>query len=104
MALSAVAVDNDIVGKDSDGELIWADGELRTNCCCAAAAARREAVAVCASAFDLGDVEKKLANFFTRGEEALRCNSIFSLNMVELVAVDGVLLAKGFMRGTIGHD
>ena len=41
--------------------------------------ARRAAVAVCVSLFDLGEVEKKLANFFTLGEDALRGISYFSL-------------------------
>jgi len=50
-ALSAVAVEREMVGKDSDGELICVDGEM----CPAAAAARRAAVAVWASVFDLGE-------------------------------------------------
>ena len=41
--------------------------------------ARRAAVAVCVSLFDLGEVEKKLANFFTLGEDPLRGISYFSL-------------------------
>ena len=43
-ALSALAVDREIVGKDSEGELI--PGEFRKVCCWAAAAARRADVAV----------------------------------------------------------
>ena len=32
-ALSARAVDREIVGNDKDGELICAEGVLRRNCC-----------------------------------------------------------------------
>ena len=76
-ALSALAVDKDMVGKDRDGELICWDGELTKACCCVAA--RRAAVAVCVSLFDLGEAAKKLGNFFILGEEALRGSSYFSL-------------------------
>ena len=76
-ALSALAVDKDIVGNDSDGELICWEGELTKACCCVAA--RRAAVAVCVSLFDFGEVEKILGNFFTLGEDALRGSSYFSL-------------------------
>lgn len=102
-----MAVLKDIVGKDKDGELIWADGELRRDCCCAAAAARRAAVAVWTSAFDLGEVEKKFVNFFTLGDDdALRGSSNFSLYVVGVGAVEGVLLAKGFngLRDIMGQD
>ena len=44
LALSALAVDNDIVGKDREGELI--PGEFKKACCWVAAAARRADVAV----------------------------------------------------------
>ena len=53
-ALSAVAVDSEIVGKDSDAELICCIGEWTNDCCCAKSAA----VAVRVSFLDLGDVEK----------------------------------------------
>ena len=33
LALSAVAVDNDIVGSDSDAVLICGEGELSKECC-----------------------------------------------------------------------
>lgn len=79
LALSALAVDNEIVGNDSDGELICAEGELIRACCCAAAAASRADVAVCVSLLDLGEGEKKLVNFLTRGEDVLRGSSFFSL-------------------------
>lgn len=75
-ALSALAVDNDMVGKDSEGELICWEGELTKACCWVAA--RRAAVAVWVSLFDFGDVEKKLGNFFILGEDALRVSSCFS--------------------------
>lgn len=96
-ALSALAVDKDMVGKDSDGELICGEGELTKACCCAAA--RRAAVAVCVSLFDFGDAEKKLGNFLTLGEDALRGSSYFSLYVVVVVVVveDGELLANMFM-------
>ena len=76
-ALSALAVDKDMVGKDRDGELICWDGELTKACCCVAA--RRAAVAVCVSLFDFGEAAKKLGNFFILGEDALRGSSYFSL-------------------------
>ena len=41
--------------------------------------ARRAAVAVCVSLLGLDEVEKKLANFFTLGEDALLGISYFSL-------------------------
>ncbi len=96
-ALSALAVDNDMVGNDSEGELICCDGELTKACCWVAA--RRAAVAVCVSLLDFGEVEKKLGNFFTLGEDALRGSSYFSLYVVVVVVVveDEEVLAKGFM-------
>lgn len=84
-----------MVGNDSDGELICWEGELTKACCCVAA--RRAAVAVCVSLFDLGDVEKKLGNFFTLGEDALRESSYFSLYEVVVVVVeDEEVVVKGF--------
>ena len=76
-ALSALAVDKDMVGKDREGELICWDGELTKACCCVAA--RRAAVAVCVSLFDFGEAAKKLGNFFILGDDALRGSSYFSL-------------------------
>lgn len=86
-----------MVGSDNDGELICWEGELTKACCCAAA--RRAAVAVCVSLFDFGEVVKKLGNFFTLGEDALRGSSYFSLYMVDVFVVveDGEVLPKGFM-------
>lgn len=95
-ALSARAVDKDMVGNDSDGELICWEGELTKACCCVAA--RRAAVAVCVSLFDFGEVEKKLDSLFTRGEEGLRGTSYFSLYVIVVVVEveDMGVLAKGF--------
>lgn len=66
---------------------------------CCWVAARRAAVAVCVSLFDFGEVEKKLPNFFTLGEDALRGSSCFSLYVVVVVVVveDDEVLPKGFM-------
>lgn len=38
-ALSATAVDKEIVGRDNDAELICDEGELRKDCCWARSAA-----------------------------------------------------------------
>ena len=92
-ALSALAVDKDMVGNESDGELICWEGELTKACCCVAA--RRAAVAVCVSLFDFGELEKKFGNFLTLGEDALLVSSYFSLYMI--VVEEGELLAKGFV-------
>lgn len=88
-----------MVGRDSDGELICWEGELTKACCCCVAA-RRAAVAVCVSLFDFGEAEKKLGNFLTLGEDALRGSSYFSLYVVAVVVVveDGEVLANGFMN------
>ena len=93
-ALSALAVDKEMVGNESDGELICWDGELTKACCCVAA--RRAAVAVCVSLFDFGEAEKKLGNFLILGEDALRGSSYFSLYVV-VVVEDGEVLTKGLM-------
>ena len=61
LAESAVAVESDIVGNDSDAVLIGGLLEFRNACSCALLAASNAAAAVCASAFDFGDVEKKCA-------------------------------------------
>ena len=60
-AESAVAVESDMVGKDSDAVLIGGVVELRKACSRALLAASSAAAALCASAFDLGDVEKNWA-------------------------------------------
>ena len=104
-ALSALAVDNEIVGNERDGELICCAGELMRACCCVAAAANRAAVADWVSAFDFGEGEKRLVNFFTRGEDALRGISTLSVVVVVLVAAVEGLVANGFkgLRDIIGH-
>ena len=61
LAESAVAVESEIVGKDSDAVLIGGLVEFRNACSCALLAASSAAAAVCASALDFGDVEKKCA-------------------------------------------
>lgn len=61
LAESAVAVESEIVGKDSDAVLIGGLVEFRKACSCALLAASSAAAAVCASALDFGDVEKKCA-------------------------------------------
>jgi hypothetical protein len=61
LAESAVAVESEIVGKDSDAVLIGGLVELRKACSCALLAASSAAAAVCASALDFGEVEKKCA-------------------------------------------
>lgn len=97
-ALSALAVDKEIVGKDSEGELICWEGELRRDCCWAAAAARRAEVAVWTSVFDLGEVEKNWASLFPLEVDGLRGKSRFSSRAEEFKAtVVGQVLANGFI-------
>lgn len=57
---SARAVDNEIVGNDSDAELIG-EYEFKNACSCALLAASSAAAADCASALFLGDVVKNWA-------------------------------------------
>ena len=59
-AESAVAVDREIVGNDSEAVLIGGEVELRNACSCWRLAASSAAAADWAS-FDLGDVEKNCA-------------------------------------------
>ena len=93
-ALSAVAVDKEMVGNDSDGELI---GEFRNVCCCAAAAARRADVALCASPFDRGDVEKKDTILFPREETGRVVMPLFS-PVAGIVVVDDELFVNGLVK------
>lgn len=72
-ALSALAVDKEIVGKDKEGELIWVVGGLG-----AAAAANRAAVADWVSALVLGMVEKNWTSRFGFDVDDLRGISLFS--------------------------
>lgn len=74
-ALSALAVDKEIVGKDKEGELIWVVGGLGA---AAAAAANRAAVADWVSALVLGMVEKNWASRFGFDVDDLRGISLFS--------------------------
>ena len=102
--LSARAVDKEIVGRDSVGELTLCEGEPRKVCCWVAAAARREAVAVCVSLFVLGDVEKNWASLLERAAGALRVISGFSLKYEEgCGTVAGELLPNGLrdLRGIV---
>ena len=94
--LSAVAVERDIVGSDSDAELICDDGELWRPCCCAAA--RRAAVADCASLLDLGEVEKYWANLFDLDGFALISSPPFSMFVEEMVPDGGKALANGLVK------
>jgi hypothetical protein len=84
-ALSAVAVDNEMVGNDSDGDEIGADGA-----CWAAANKAAVAVVVAISAFAFGNEGKYWAKRFPLvvfGRDAPGAGG---------VAVVGVLLEKGF--------
>lgn len=104
-ALSARAVDKEIVGSDSVGELTRCEGEFRKACCCAAAAASREAVAVRVSLFVLGEVEKNWANLLARAADGFRVIAGFSLkNWDDWGAGVGELLPKGLshLRGIVG--
>ncbi len=104
-ALSARAVDKEIVGNDSVGELTRCEGEFRKVCCCAAAAASSEAVAVRVSLFVLGEVEKNWANLLARAADGFRVMAGFSLRYWDnLGAGVGGLLPKGLndLRGIIG--
>ena len=75
-ALSAIAVEREIVGNDNDGELICGDEDMWNACCCA----RSAVVAVWPSDFDFGVVKKNWDNLFGLDPaEGLRAISIFSL-------------------------
>lgn len=103
-ALSARAVDKEIVGNDSVGELTRCEGEFRKVCCCAAAVASREAVAVRVSFFVFGEVEKNWANLLARAAVGLRVISGFSLKYWETWGAGvGELLPNGLsdLRGIL---
>jgi hypothetical protein len=94
---SAVAVEREMVGKDSDGLLIGGVVELRNNCSCALLAASNAAAADCASAFDLGVVEKNCAILLGFPDAVLNRLPPFSFGgEKDGQGVDGVLLRKGF--------
>jgi hypothetical protein len=94
---SAVAVEREMVGKDSDGVLIGGVVELRNNCSCALLAASNAAAADCASAFDLGVVEKNCAILLGFPETVLNKLPPFSDGgEKDGQGVEGALLGKGF--------
>jgi len=94
---SAVAVEREMVGKDSDGVLIGGVVELRNNCSCALLAASNAAAADCASAFDLGVVEKNCAILLGFPETVLNRLPPFSVGgEKDGQGVEGALLGKGF--------
>ena len=102
MLESAVAVERDIVGKDSDGVLIGGVFELRNNCSCALLAASSAAAADCASDFDLDVVEKNCAILPGFPDAVLNRLPPFSFGgEKDGQGVDGELLRKGFdsLRG-----
>lgn len=86
-----------MVGKDSDAVLIGGVTEFKKACSCALLAASSAAAAVCASAFDLGDVEKKCAILLALACVALAKLPPFSLWAVkDGQGVGGELLRNGF--------
>ena len=94
---SAVAVERDMVGKDSDGLLIGGVVELRNNCSCALLAASNAAAADCASAFDLGAEEKNCTILLGLPEFVLNRLPPFSVGgEKDGQGVEGELLRKGF--------
>jgi hypothetical protein len=105
-ALSAVAVEREIVGKDSNAELIGGDAELLNDCCWAALAARRAAVADCASGFDLGEVENNWTSRFVFDAGVFCRMPPFSSDGEKDGRVMGELLVKGFVgrRGIAGFS
>lgn len=104
-ALSARAVDNEMVGNDKDGELICWEGWLGKAGCCAAAAARRAAVAVWVSFFDFGIVEKNWVSRFGFVADNLRGMSPFSFMAGRAIGEGGELVANGFigLRGIVNE-
>ena len=95
-ALSAIAVDKEIVGNDNDGELIWGEEELRKACCCA----RSAVVAVWPSTFDFGVVKKNCDSLFDLEAEGRRGISVFSLRGGEELAME--LVGEPFINGICG--
>lgn len=96
--MSAFAVERNIVGSDSDGEVMW-DGELSGgDCCCAAS---RDDAADGRSCFDFGDVEKKEVITFARDVDGRRESSFFSEIIGCAVGVVGAETVQEF-RGLLG--
>ncbi len=94
---SAVAVEREMVGNDSDGLLIGGVVELRNSCSCALLAASNAAAADCASAFDLGAVVKNCAILLGFPEADLNRPPPFSVGgEKDGQGVGGALLGKGF--------
>ncbi len=94
---SAVAVEREMVGKDSDGLLIGGVVEFKNNCSCALLAASKAAAADCASALDLGVVEKNWAIRLGFPDVVLKRLPPFSVGgEKDGQGVDGELLRKGF--------
>lgn len=92
-----MAVEREIVGKDSDGLLIGGVVELRKSCSCALLAASNAAAADCASAFDFGAVEKNCAMRLGFPEAVLNRPPPFSARgEKEGQGVDGEVLRRGF--------
>lgn len=99
---SAVAVERDIVGKDSDGVLIGGVVEFRNSCSWALLAASSAAAADCASDFDLGVVEKNCAILLGFPDAILnRLPPLSFGGETDGQGVEGELLRKGFdsLRG-----
>lgn len=103
-AVSAFAVERNIVGRDRDGELMC-DGELSWGDCCCEAASSAD-VAVCCSTFDLGDVEKKDVILFAREVDGRRGASVFSDKLGCAEGVVGAAIAKGLrgLRGIVNRE
>jgi hypothetical protein len=94
---SAVAVESEMVGNDSDALLIGGVIELRNNCSCALLAASNAAAADCASAFDFGVVEKNCAILLGFPDADLNKLPPFSFGgEKDGQGVGGELLRKGF--------
>lgn len=91
--LSAVAVDREIVGKDSEAELI---GGVATFDCEIPLAASRDACAVCGSDLDLGDVAKSWLRRFDL-DGALTGIPPFSEDKDGELAEEEEVLAKRFV-------
>lgn len=96
-AESAVAVDNEIVGNDSEAVLIGGLIELRKACSWALLAASSAAAALCASAFDFGEFEKNEAiRLALAVVDRTRLPPLSFCGEKDGQGVGGELLRKGF--------